>query len=232
MYRIKKYIDDDKRIAIDQKGPFTVVEHRNHVISGPGDLATYNSSKELNLWQQRLICDLGRGGVTLLSYPLNWSAGRYRCVNNACYSLVKSVAGGCYARDYAGDAKLFLYPTWYRPILIDISEWGNRVVVNHSLLMACESSIALEFEIPKWPSTYSLRTEPVAAVRLQGKGIIALNSPCARADFVEVELQDDVVEVVGNYVLAWSDTLKYSLKTYDNASLVRVFEGSGTVWTA
>ena len=76
---------------------------------------------------------------------------------------------------------------------------------------------------------------------LVGNGYAVLESRVPREELVEVELKDDVLKVDGNFVIAWSRSLDFtverSTKTLIGSAasgegLVNVYRGTGKVLMA
>lgn len=43
--------------------------------------------------------------------------------------------------EYTGDGTLVLEPTYKHIILLDLDEWGNSIVLDDGLFLACESTL-------------------------------------------------------------------------------------------
>ncbi|MDU0893992.1 MAG: AIM24 family protein, partial [Anaerococcus sp.] len=76
---------------------------------------------------------------------------------------------------------------------------------------------------------------------LFGQGIVALESPVARNELIEVELEDDELRIDGSFAVAWSSSLKFTVERTTKSligsaasgeGLVNVYRGSGKVLMA
>ena len=76
---------------------------------------------------------------------------------------------------------------------------------------------------------------------IQGHGILCLESPCPREELIEVTLEDDVLKVDGNFAIAWSGSLNFTVERSGKSligsaasgeGLVNVYKGTGKVLLA
>ena len=76
---------------------------------------------------------------------------------------------------------------------------------------------------------------------IQGSGILCLESVCPREELVEVVLDNDVLKVDGNNVIAWSGSLEFTVERSGKSligsaasgeGLVNVYRGTGKVLLA
>ena len=78
-------------------------------------------------------------------------------------------------------------------------------------------------------------------LRIDGAGVVALESPCPEQEIVYVDLDSDELKVDGNYALAWSAGLNFSVErsgkslvgsAVSGEGLVNVYRGTGRVMLA
>ena len=76
---------------------------------------------------------------------------------------------------------------------------------------------------------------------LKGSGVVALESPVPMDELIEIELNDDVLKVDGNFVVAWSSELEFTVERSGKSligsaasgeGLVNVYRGTGRVLMA
>ena len=76
---------------------------------------------------------------------------------------------------------------------------------------------------------------------IQGKGILCLESPCPREELIEITLNNDVLKVDGNFAIAWSGSLDFTVERSGKSligsaasgeGLVNVYRGTGKVLLA
>jgi uncharacterized protein (AIM24 family) len=79
------------------------------------------------------------------------------------------------------------------------------------------------------------------AYRIDGAGTIALESPCPEQEVVYIDLDRDELKVDGNYALAWTSGLEFTVErsgktlvgsAVSGEGLVNVYRGTGRVMLA
>jgi uncharacterized protein (AIM24 family) len=90
-------------------------------------------------------------------------------------------------------------------------------------------------------SSAALGGEGLFNLGIQGHGIVCLESPCPREELVEITLENDVLKVDGNYAIAWSGSLEFTVERSGKSligsaasgeGLVNVYRGTGKVLLA
>ena len=83
--------------------------------------------------------------------------------------------------------------------------------------------------------------EGIANLRLDGFGTVALESPCPEEEIIYVDLNNDVLKIDGNYALAWSSGLEFTVEragrslmgsAVSGEGFVNVYRGTGRVMMA
>jgi uncharacterized protein (AIM24 family) len=64
---------------------------------------------------------------------------------------------------------------------------------------------------------------------LNGSGIFCIESECPREELIEITLQNDVLKVDGNFVIAWSNTLNFTVERSGKSLLGSAASGEGLV---
>ncbi len=115
------------------------------------------------------------------------------------------------------------------------------MVIDDGLFLACEGSVDIKTVARKNLSSAIAGGEGLFNSCLTGTGYAVLECNCPREELVEVQLQDDVLKVDGNFAIAWSESLKFtverSTKTLIGSAasgegLVNVYRGTGKVLMA
>ena len=75
-------------------------------------------------------------------------------------------------------------------------------------------------------------------LRLNGRGVLCVESDCPQEELIEITLQDDVLKIDGNYAIAWSKSLSFTVERSGKSligsaasgeGLVNVYRGTGKV---
>ena len=73
---------------------------------------------------------------------------------------------------------------------------------------------------------------------LNGRGVFCVESDCPKEELIEITLQDDVLKIDGNYAIAWSKSLNFTVERSGKSligsaasgeGLVNVYRGTGKV---
>ena len=143
--------------------------------------------------------------------------------------------------EYTGVGKLVCEPTWNHILLLDTSQWGNSVVLNDGLVLACDSTLRHELQRRSNLSSAAAGNEGLFNLRIDGCGTIALEAPCPEQEVVYIDLDRDELRVDGNYALAWTSGLEFTVErsgktlmgsAVSGEGLVNVYRGTGRIMLA
>lgn len=138
---------------------------------------------------------------------------------------------------YMGSGLLVLEPTHKHLIIEDLSKW-NGMVVDDGLFLACDGSTNLQTVARKTLSSVVLGGEGLFNTCLTGNGYAVLESFAPREELLEVVLDDDVLRVDGNFAIAWSRSLDFTVEkstkmfvgsAASGEGFVNVYRGTGRV---
>ena len=143
--------------------------------------------------------------------------------------------------EYTGDGILVLEPTYKHILLIDLDEWGNSIVLDDGLFLACDSRLKHKAVMHANISSAVAGGEGLFNLGINGSGILCLESLSPKEELIEVTLKDDVLKVDGNMAIAWSGTLDFTVERSGKSligsaasgeGLVNVYRGTGKVLMA
>ena len=180
---------------------------------------------------------------------MQWTAGSVRASTGVkgAGDLMGKMLRGAVSQDsmikpeYVGVGKLVCEPTWQHLLLVDLAKWGNSVVLNDGLFLACDSSIKHSLQRRSNLSSAVAGNEGLFNLRLDGSGVLALESPCPEVEVVYVDLHGDELRVDGNYALVWTSGLEFTVERSGKSligsaasgeGLVNVYRGTGRVMMA
>ena len=215
MYKISNFSDNDDVKIIDKSGPFEVIEYQRDLSVMPEDAQLAFFCSQMNVRKRQLKCELSKGNVTIQAGAMQWMAGDV--------SATTGIKG-------AGDF-----------ILLDLDEWGNSIVLDDGLFLACESTLKQKAVRRKTFSSAFAGGEGFFNLGLKGSGVVCLESDCPREELVEITLEDDVIKIDGNLAIAWSGSLDFTVEragrsllgsAVSGEGLVNVYRGTGKVLLA
>lgn len=247
MYQVKNFMDNDDVKTLDQKGPFSVIEYQRDLSVTPGSAINAYYCAQMNVRKRQLVCDMSRSaGVTVQAGAMQWMLGDVNAttgVKGMGDLLSKAVRGKASGEsvikpEYTGSGILVLEPTYKHLILLDASDWNGAVVLDDGLFLACDSSLQHKAVMRSNVSSALAGGEGLFNLSLNGRGIFCIESDCPMEELIEITLQDDVLKVDGNYAIAWSASLNFTVERSGKSligsaasgeGLVNVYRGTGKV---
>ena len=143
--------------------------------------------------------------------------------------------------EYTGSGTLVLEPTYKHLILMDAAEWNGSVVLDDGLFLACDSRLQHKAVMRSNFSSAVAGGEGLFNLSLNGTGVFCIESDCPKEELVEITLKDDVLKVDGNFAIAWSNSLQFTVERSSKSligsaasgeGLVNVYRGTGKVLLA
>lgn len=249
MYQIKNFMDNDDVKVIDSLGAFSVIEYQRDLSVMPENAMTAYFSSQMNVRKKQVVCDVTKSNVTVQAGAMQWTVGNVNATTGIKgvgdffgKTMRGSVTGESAIKpEYTGNGTLVLEPTFKHILLVDVSEWNGSIVLDDGLFLACESSLKHKAVMRSNFSSAVAGNEGLFNLGIQGKGILCLESPCPREELVEITLENDVLKVDGNYAIAWSGSLDFTVERSGKSlvgsaasgeGLVNVYRGTGKVLLA
>ncbi len=249
MYKIKNLINNENVKTTEKKGGMRILEYTNDLSIDPNWAVTSYFATKMNVRKRQVLIELNNNEYTVSAGAMQWTLGGVECesgVKGVGDLLGKAVKGAVTKEsavkpNYKGKGILVLEPTYRHILLEDLSEWEGGMVLDDGMFLACESSIQQEIIARNNVSSAVFGREGLFNLKLVGNGIAALESLVPRNELVEITLENDLLRIDGNFAVAWSGTLEFtvekSTKTLigsglSGEGLVNVYRGSGKVLLA
>ena len=140
--------------------------------------------------------------------------------------------------EYTGSGLLVLEPTYKHLILMDAADWGGSVVLDDGLFLACDSRLKHKAVMRSNISSAVAGGEGLFNLSLNGSGVFCIESDCPKEELVEITMENDVLKIDGNYAIAWSGSLNFTVERSGKSligsaasgeGLVNVYRGTGKV---
>lgn len=249
MFNISNFDNNDDVNVLGQLGAFKVIEWKRDLSVSPESAATAWFCSEMNVRRRQVICDLSQSGVTVQAGAMQWMVGNVSAntgVKGVGDFFGKAMRGAvtnesAIKPEYTGDGVLVLEPTYRYIILIDVAKWGNNIVLDDGLFLACYSSLKHQAVMRSNISSAVAGGQGLFNLGIQGYGALAIESPCPQEELIEITLENDVLKIDGNQALAWSGTLDFTVERSGKSligsaasgeGLVNVYRGTGKVLMA
>lgn len=236
-FQISNFTDNDNISVIDQMGAFSVIEYKRDLSVTPETAMTAYFNSEMNVRRRQLLCDLSQSPVTVQAGAMQWMAGNVQATTGVkgvgdffSKTLRGSVTGESAIKpEYVGDGQMMLEPTYRYIILLDVAAWGNNIVLDDGLFLACYSSLQHKAVMRSNVSSAVAGGEGLFNLSIQGYGALALESPCPKEELITIDLQDDVFKIDGNMALAWSGSLEFTVERSGKSLIGSAASGEGLV---
>lgn len=199
--------------------------------------------------KRQVICDLSKAQVTIQAGAMQWMLGNVNAttgIKGVGDLLGKAMRGkvtgeSAIKPEYTGDGILVLEPTYKHIILMDAADWNGSVVLDDGLFLACDSRLEHKAVMRSNLSSAVAGGEGLFNLSLSGSGVFCLESDVPKEELVEIELENDVLKVDGNFAIAWSSSLNFTVERSGKSligsaasgeGLVNVYRGTGKVLLA
>lgn len=249
MYKVNNLINNENIKMVDKKGGMRILEYVNDLSVSPSSAVTSYFASKMNVRKRQVLVEINDNEYTVSAGAMQWTLGNVEAtsdVKGVGDFLGKAIAGAVTKEaavkpKYKGKGILMLEPTYRHILLEDVSSWEGGMVIDDGMFLACESTIAQNVVMRSNVSSAVFGREGLFNLKLSGQGIAALESFVPRDELVEIRLENDVLKVDGNFAVAWSGTLDFtvekSTKTLigsgiSGEGLVNVYRGTGKVLLA
>ena len=249
MYQIRNFFDNDDVKVIDSLGAFSVIEYQKDLSVMPETAMQAYFASQMNVRKRQVVCDIAKSNVTVQAGAMQWMVGDVRATTGLKgvgdlfgKAMRGSVTGESAIKpEYTGNGTLVLEPTYKHILLVDLKDWNGSIVLDDGLFLACESTLKHKAVMRSNISSAVLGNEGLFNLGIQGQGIVCLESPCPREELVEIWLDNDVLKVDGDFAIAWSGSLDFTVErsgktllgsAASGEGLVNVYRGTGKVLLA
>lgn len=249
MYQINNFQNNDDVRVLDTQGAFTVIEYKRDLSVTPQTAMTAYFCNEMNVRKRQLICQLGSTNITTQAGAMQWMVGNVNAttgIKGVGDLFGKAIRGkvtgeSAIKPEYTGNGVLVLEPTYKHIILLNSSEWNGGVVLDDGLFLASEATLTHKAVMRSNLSSAALGGEGLFNLSLSGNGVFAIESRCPKEELIEVTLDNDVLKIDGNFAIAWSKSLNFTVErsgktligsAASGEGLVNVYRGTGKVLIA
>ncbi len=235
--------------CIAQGGQYFVYEHQEDLSVSPYSAGTAYFMKEMNVKKRQVLVQLNNTATKIQAGAMQWMAGNVEMnsgvtgVGNFLGKMVKgAVTGESAAKPvYTGQGYLMLEPTFAHLLIEDVASWGQGIVLDDGLFLACDANIKETIVKRNSFTSAAFGGEGLFNLALSGQGYCVLESPVPREELFEFNLENDVVKIDGNMAIAWSSTLEFSVEkatkslmgsAVSKEGFVNVYRGTGKILMA
>ena len=249
MYQINNFLDNDDIRVSSQKGNIKIIEYMTDLSVNPHTCITQYYAARMNVRKRQTLIELNNDEYITSAGAMQWTLGNVQAVTDVKGVgdfLGKAIKGSITKEStvkpkYAGTGLLMLEPTYKHLLIEDLSEWGSGMVLDDGMFLACEANVKYDVIMRSNLSSAILGNQGLFSLKLSGNGLAVLESPVPREELIEIELKDDVIRIDGNFAVAWSDTLQFTVEKSGKSlvgsaisaeGLVNVYRGTGKILLA
>lgn len=243
-------LENDNRVVRQRVGGFSVMEYERDLSLSPDEAMRGYFMGEMDVCRRQLVVELdGKSGVVVQAGAMQWMLGEVEAktgVKGVGDLFGKVVRGGVTGEsaikpEYHGRGMVVLEPTWRHILLVSAADWGEGIVVEDGMFLACSSTVGQSVQRRKNVSSAVSGGEGLFNLCLSGHGVVALESPVPYSELVEVELDHDTLRVDGPLAVAWSKSLDFRVErttaslvgsAASGEGLVNAYRGTGRVLMA
>lgn len=247
MIRLNRLFNDNDHVITEEKGVFKVIEHQRDLAVGPTTAEAEFFMSRMGVRKKQVLAELnGSIGVTTQVGAMQWMAGNVyattglKGAGDFIGKMFKGAATGETAikPEYQGQGYLMLEPTYKYMMLERVEDWAGGLVLDDGLFLACESTVKHKLQARSNVSSVVFGNMGLFNLKLDGNGVVVLESNVPREQLIEVELIDDVLKIDGNFAICWSGTLEFTTErsgktligsAASGEGLVNVYRGTGKV---
>ena len=237
MYQINNFFNNDDVRMKESMGAFSIIEYQRDLSVMPENAMTAYYASQMNVRKRQVVCDVAKSNVTVQAGAMQWMVGDVKAttgLKGVGDLLSKAVRGSVTGEsaikpEYTGNGTLVLEPTYKHILLLDVADWNGSVVLDDGLFLACESSLKQKAVMRSNLSSAVAGNEGLFNLGIQGKGVLCLESPCPKEELVEITLNNDVLKVDGNFAIAWSGSLEFTVERSGKSLIGSAASGEGLV---
>lgn len=242
-----KNLENGNRKIIERVGNFAVLEHDKDMSVSPQNAITEYYMSEMGVKRRQVLIELNGNSVVVQAGAMQWTAGNVvsgtgvKGVGDLFGKLVKGAVTkeSAIKPEYSGNGYIALEPTYKYIILQDVSEWGaSGMTIEDGMFSACDSTVKQKIVSRSSLSSALAGNEGLFNLSLSGQGIVALESNVPMSELLEIELDNDVMKIDGDFAVCWSSSLQFTVErsskslvgsAVNGEGLVNVYRGTGKI---
>ena len=237
MYKFKNFTSNPNTKIIDNKGGIKVLEYQTDLSPTPGYATDAYFASKMNIRKRQALIELNNNEYVVSAGAMQWTVGNVEVTSDVkgVGDLIGKTLKGAVTKEsavkpkYKGKGLLMLEPTYRHILLEDLSQWDGGIVLDDGLFLACEGTIKQEVVMRSNMSSAVLGGEGLFNLKLEGNGVAALESYVPREELVEIYLDNDVLKVDGNFAIAWSPSLAFTVEKSTKSLIGSGISGEGFV---
>ena len=249
MYQIKNFLENDDIRVAEHKGNIKIVEYMTDLSVNLNTCITQYYAARMNVRKKQALIELNDEEFITSAGAMQWTLGNVESVTDVkgVGDFIGKALKGSVTKEstvkpkYRGKGLLMLEPTYKHLLIEDLSSWGTGMVLDDGMFLGCDARVKYDVVMRSNLSSALLGNQGLFSLKLSGNGFAVLESPVPREELIEIELQNDTIRIDGNFAVAWSDTLNFTVEKSGKSLLgsavsaegfVNVYRGTGKILIA
>ncbi|MBD1370807.1 AIM24 family protein [Hazenella sp. IB182357] len=237
-----------------EKQPFDIIETVPSIYSTfevlqykPLELGDFYYSQNSGMRLKQVRIKLNNGAVMIEAGSLHFLKGQISMDNSmgGTKGLINKLTTSMLTNEslfkpvYTGQGEIYLEPSFHHFIPYELN--NEEVIVDKGMFYCCDSAIHVGLATQKNISSAVKGGEGLFQTKLSGTGICILKSPVPYQEIVKLELDNERLQVDGNFALLRSGNIQFTVEKSSKSiigsvtsgeGLLQTFTGTGTVWLA
>ena len=237
MVSIKNLFENDDVRTIEKRDNISVIEFQRDVSVNKLTAINEYYAAKMNVRRRQVLIELNNSEFVTSAGAMQWLVGNIESktdVKGVGDFLGKAIKGSVTKESaakpkYFGTGLLALEPTYNYILIEDVGSWNNGMVLEDGMFLACDGNINTNVAMRSNISSAVLGGEGLFNLRLDGRGLVVLESPVPREELIEVELDNDQIKIDGNMAIAWSGALNFTVEKSTRSLIGSAVAGEGFV---
>lgn len=237
-----------------QQEPFKVVDSaqgssaRFEILEyGPLEAGQYYFMQKAGARLKQVRIILNNGKVIMEAGALQFLKGHIESKNEVggVSGLVGKIAGSmlnnesAFKPSYSGTGEIYLEPAFSNYLIYHLQ--NEEIIVDKGMFYACEAGVEVGAAMQSNLSSAIKGGEGLFQTKLSGTGIAILQSPVPSHEIVKLKLNNERVQVDGNFALLRSGNITFTVERSAKSLIgsatsgegyLQTFTGTGTLWIA
>ena len=237
MVSVNNFFNNPNIKTIAELGHFKVLEYQKDITMDPGMAASLFFCDKMGVRKRQVAVELAKSSVTVSSGAMQWFTGNIESktgIKGAGDLMGKMIKGSVTGEsaikpEYSGEGILVLEPTYKFILRENVENWKGGLVLDDGLFLACDSTVEQKINKRSNFSSAIAGGQGLFNLSLNGKGVAVLESPIPREELIEITLENDTIKIDGNYAIAWSGSLQFTVERSSKSLLGSAANGEGLV---
>ena len=237
MVSVNNYFNNPNIKIVAQEGNVKVMEYQKDYTMNPMAAEPLFYCDKMGVKKRQVTIELKNSACVTSAGAMQWTLGNVQAqtdVKGVGDLFGKAIKGAVTNESaikplYQGNGLVVLEPTYKYILLENVENWVGGLVLDDGMFLACDAAVQQKTARRHNFSSALAGGEGLFNLCLMGKGVAVLESPVPREELIEINLENDMIKIDGNYAVAWSGTLQFTTERSSKSLLGSAVTGEGLV---